>query len=101
MQVQGLCPTTAPQATCSKTDKNTYQLTDDKELVTMESYEYSMFHSICGDTKPYIVSMQVNETDLVMEVDTEAALSVISEQTYYNLWSDPPQLQSSFSVLTT
>ena len=66
----------------------------------METNEYSMFHSICGDTKPYIVSMQVNGTDLVMEVDTEAALSVISEQTYNNLWSDPPQLQSSFSVLT-
>ena len=49
----------------------------------METNEYSMFHSICGDTKPYIVSKQVNETYLVMEVDSEAALSVISEQTYY------------------
>ena len=81
--------------------KNTHQLTDNKELVTLESNEYFMFHSTCGDTKPYVVNMQVNGIDLVMEVDTGAALSVISEQTYNNLWSDPPQLQASTSVLKT
>ena len=81
--------------------KNTHQLTDNKELVTLETNEYSMFHSTCGDTKPYVVNLQVNGIDLVMEVDTGAALSVISEQTYNNLWSDPPQLQASSSVLKT
>ena len=81
--------------------KNTHQLTDNKELVTLETNEYSMFHSTCGDTKPYVVNLQVNGIDLVMEVDTGAALSVITEQIYNNLWSDPPQLQASSSVLKT
>ena len=36
-----------------------------------------------------------------MEVDTGAALSIISEQTYKDLWSDPPQLQPCSSVLKT
>ena len=60
-----------------------------------------MFHSTCGDTKPYVVSMQVNGIDLVMVVDTRAAISVISEQTYNNMWSHPPQLQLSSLVLKT
>ena len=61
---------------------------DNTELVTLETNEYSMFHSTCGDTKPYVVNLQVNGIDIVMEVDTGAALSVITEQIYNNLWSD-------------
>ena len=60
-----------------------------------------MFHSTCDNTKLFVFSMQVNGIDLVMEVDTGTTLSVIREQTYNNLWSDPPQLQSSSSVLKT
>ena len=88
-----------PKLPVAKQIKITHQLTDNKEFVTLETNEYSMIHSTCGDMKPYVVSMQVNKIDLVMEVDTRATLSVISEQTCNNLWSDPPQLQSSSSVI--
>jgi len=45
--------------------------------------------------------MKVCGVDLIMEVDTGAALSVISEQTYNSLWTDPPQLRPCSSVLKT
>ena len=68
-----------PKLPVAKQIKNTHQLTDDKEFITLETNEYSMFHSNCGDMKPYVISMQVNGIDLVMEVDAGAALSIISE----------------------
>ena len=45
-----------------------------------------MYHSTSVDTKPYMVTVKVNGADLKMEVDTGAALSVISEKTYNTLW---------------
>ena len=46
-----------------------------------------MYHSTSVDTKPYMVIVWVNGADLRMEVDTGAALSVISENltTLYGL----------------
>ena len=41
-----------------------------------------MYHSTSVDTKPYMVTVKFNGADLKMEVDTGAALSVISEKTY-------------------
>ena len=60
-----------------------------------------MFHSTGGDTKPYTVSLKVCGVDMIMEVDAGAALSVISEQTYNSLWSDPPPVQPCSSILKT
>ena len=66
-------------------------MTDETQGDIPEDTEYSMFHSTGGDTKPYTVSLKVCGVDMIMEVDTGAALSVISEQTYNSLWSDPLQ----------
>ena len=49
--------------------KSTHQLTNESQSDMLENTEYSMFHSTCGDTKPYIVSMHVGGVDLTMEVN--------------------------------
>ena len=81
--------------------KGTHQLSDETQSDILETNEYSMFHSTSADTKPYIVSLKVGGVDLAMEVDTRAALSVISEKTYNNLFSNPPQLKACSSILKT
>ena len=50
-----------------------------------------------------MVSVLANNKDLSMEVDTGAALSVISESTYLSTWvsSERPPLKPSSAILTT
>ena len=82
---------------------HTHQLTDSKED-TAGTTEYSMHHA-SADTprtsKPIHITLQVNQADLTMEVDTGAAFSVISEDTYNTLWSHttPPELKRTTGPL--
>ena len=51
-----------------------------------DAAEYSMYHVPSTHNKSLLVSMTINYTDLEIEVDTGAALSIISEATYRSLW---------------
>lgn len=73
--------------------KGTHHLTTEE----LPQAEYSMHHaaSISPAPKSLQVVMQLNDTDISMEVDTGASFSVISEQTYTSLWPKhlTPQLR--------
>ena len=69
--------------------QRTHQLTTNIDPHGTSNAEYSMHHASTDvrTSKPVYVTLQVNQADLTMEVDTGAAFSVISEETYNNLWS--------------
>ena len=50
---------------------------------------------------PYVVHLLLNQTPLEMEVDTGAAMSLISQETYWQLWEVPPALKPSTIRLHT
>ena len=62
-----------------------------------------MFHTRANNSKPIQVTVKLNGIDAIMEVDTGATLSVISEQTYktpFNTTS-APRLEASTAQLKT
>ena len=56
----------------------------EKEPHTAESY--TLFPVQSQRVSPIQVKMRVKSVEIVMELDTGAALSVISEQTYWRMW---------------
>ena len=70
---------------------------------TEETPEYSLFYTQGWNTPaPILVTLKVSGIDLEMELDTEATLSVISEQTYHKLFSSgkAPPLKTVITQLT-
>ena len=68
--------------------------------------EYCLYHvdHKQSSTQPMCVTVEANEADLSMEVDTGAAASVISEANYKRVWRDvpePPQLRPTTTNLQT
>ena len=61
---------------------------------------YLLF-TLPSNIKPIVVTVQINETDLKMELDTGASLSIISETTYSSLSQILPQLSPSKVTLST
>ena len=48
---------------------------------------FALFHTpATGKSKPYFITMEVESRSLIMEIDTCASLSIISEQTKEKLW---------------
>ena len=62
---------------------------------------YMLFHLGEKNKAPYLVELSVNEAPLCMEVDTGAAVSLISEATYQSLGDPPPQLRPTTVRLRT
>ena len=64
---------------------------------------YELFNLQGTSGKPYSIKVQANQTELQMEIDTGAALSLISEKTFKNQWSsqNQPKLHSSKVKLQT
>ena len=58
---------------------------------------YELFNLQGTRSKPLTITVQVNQTDLQMEIDTGAAVSLISEKTYKTQWSSQmqPKLKAS------
>ena len=50
---------------------------------------------------PYMVQVVINGAPLLMEVDTGASMSLISESTYLKLWEIPPKLRPTTTRLRT
>ena len=69
--------------------QRTHQLTARTDPQGTGDAEYSMHHASTDvrTSKPVYVALKVGQVDLTMEVDTGAAFSVISEDTYDSLWS--------------
>ena len=73
----------------------------DEELP--EDPVYTLFHVPTTRPFPMVVTMQLNQAPLGMEVDTGATASLISEHTYKSLWpaEKAPALQPSEVKLCT
>ena len=63
-------------------------------------HTYLLF-TLPGKVKPIVITVNVNGTDILMEVDTGASLSIISEQTFWAIASPTDKLQSTSITLTT
>ena len=96
-------PTNAnPQNKSSKTSKPQHSLQAEGSPVT-ESTDttYTLFHIDNQNHPPINVDLLINECQVKMELDTGAAVSVISEQTYKTVLSQQPPLQVSNLQLHT
>ena len=62
--------------------------------------DYALF-TLPSNTKPIVVSLKVNNTDLLMELDTGASFSIINETTYSSFTNAFPPLSPSTVILTT
>ena len=62
--------------------------------------EYTLFTLNSPSSRPFQVPVMVNNQKLVMELDTGAAISLLSEETYHKLWPDKA-LQQTTTVLWT
>ena len=71
---------------------------DDAEVST--SGEYSLFQVQDEGRRPIVVTIEVEKRDIEMEVDTGAAVSLMSSSRYHSLYPDLP-LQKSKLILTT
>ena len=60
-----------------------------------EDSEYTMYHISSSKAHPLLATVTLNGVETQMEIDTGAAMSVISSVTYHNLWSsqDAPVLK--------
>eukprot|EP00731_Ephydatia_muelleri_P004369 Em0002g545a len=64
---------------------------------------HTLFHLREKGYPPLMVAVELNNSSLRMEIDTGAAVSIISETTYTGLWSKnvrPPLLQSTVLLRT-
>jgi len=52
-----------------------------------QSLEYPLFN-MAGMTRAYVVEVTLNEVNVPMEIDTGAALSIMSKTTYEQLWHE-------------
>lgn len=83
--------------------KRTHQVTEAEggEMSDTELPEYDLFIVRPEGNRPWIVELAANQSELKMEVDTGAALSIISMATYSKLWpeGDTPPLQPTSAKL--
>ena len=84
----------------SKTQRTHLLESGEVEPHTAESY--TLFPVQSQRVSPIQVKMRVNSVEMVMELDTGAALSVISERTYQKMWPHgAPDLEPSTVSLHT
>ena len=93
--------TTCPNPN-SKPQFPTHSLHEEPHLLAPASpvSDYPLF-TFPSNAKPIVVTVQVNNVDLPMELDTGVSLSLISEATYKSLLPALPPLSPTSVVLTT
>ena len=99
--------TRGKQARPSKSRTNVLK-TEPELVASTYQADYAMFHIHDSDTKfintmkPMIITMNVDNHDIDMEIDTGAALSVISKSEYENCpKQNRPKLEPSGEILRT
>ena len=64
---------------------------DTEEIDSDTSDSYEMFNIRGTQGQPYRVTVQLNNCNLEMEIDTGASLSIISDETYQSFWTSQPK----------
>lgn len=84
----------------NKPEKANVTVEDDKQE---NSEEYPLFHVSSGSSKPLQVAVLENGNHLVMEIDTSASVSIVSEETFNHIQKglDTVGLQKSSVQLQT
>ena len=85
------------------TDRAPFHISETSDPPTTSNgleHTYPLF-TLPGKVKPIVITVNVNGTDILMEVDTGASLSIISEQTFRAIASPTDKLQSTSITLTT
>lgn len=95
-----------PQRPHQRADTNTVEETTStmNQITISEEGVYTMFKNFSKEeSQPLYATVIVNQAPIRMEIDTGAALSVISETTYQHTWerSQAPQLQGTRIKLRT
>ena len=84
--------------------QQTHLLTDVQNNFSDTDPAYSLFNITHTSTKPLLVTVELNQAPVDMEVDTGASVSLISKDTYDKLWPNlttAPPLQKSDILLRT
>ena len=78
----------------SQRSRTTHHMATEEDVSdTSDSYELFTLQAGSSQNKPLLVTVKANNSDLEMEIDTGASLSIISEVAYNSLWaadSKPP-----------
>ena len=84
-------------------ERVTEPLVDDSEYEGGEERAYTLFALRSPPGGPMKIEVYVNDSLLEMEIDTGAALSIIGEATYRELWvkDKGPRLSPTSTVLRT
>ena len=95
---------TAVPQTQSARERSVQAITASAEIPTseeLENEEYSLFtiYSIKGSVRPLLVTMTHNGKEVVMEIDTGSAVTILPETTYKTVATEP--LQESTIKLCT
>ena len=64
---------------------------DTEQIGSDTSDSYEMFNIRGTQGQPYRVTVQLNNCNLEMEIDTGASLSIISDETYQSFWTSQPK----------
>ena len=64
---------------------------DTEQIDSDTSDSYEMFNIRGTQGQPYRVTVQLNNCNLEMEIDTGASLSIISDETYQSFWTSQPK----------
>ena len=75
-------------------------LQDDDDDIGIQNAEYNLFNLNSTSNQPFQVMVIVDNQQVPMEIDTGAAVSLVSEETYKKLWPHKP-LQQATIVLKT
>ena len=83
-------------------DSNSTESDENEADVDMNAPVYSLFGCTTDrpGMKPIKVTMSVDNTDLVMEVDTGAALSLVSEETFKSHWPNADLQKTNLNLRT-
>ena len=93
--IAGACPNKSQQGKVHNLDEHS------EDSVSQTYEEYQIFYVELDRPRPYKWTMSVEGKDLVMEVDSGASLSVISEKTFEQTFGDSLQIEKTNIVLKT
>ena len=92
--IKRACTTVNPRSTPASNVRHV------SEMDTTAEHEYPLFTLSTSHTPPLTISVKINEKQVLMELDTGAAMSLVSEDTHKQHWPEQ-QLRESTARLKT